>query len=278
MVACDDGGVAGLTTPVLAAVGAALLVALAVAADLPGEPRAAAAAHRQEGGHPPAAAPGVAESAARNAGSSERLRPPIIQRRIPYPRSRKKQMAAYSARHYREPTWRLNPRGIVEHYTATRSLRSVVATFRANSPDAELGEYPGVCTHYVIDADGRIYQLVSTRIRCRHTVGLNHRMIGVEHVGTSDAEVMANRRQRRSSLRLSTWLVHRFGLSTGDVIGHSESTRSRFHLERYRPWRCQTHGDFSRATMRRYRELLSNRVARSGGDTSAPRWSRSGCG
>jgi N-acetylmuramoyl-L-alanine amidase len=200
-------------------------------------------------------------------------RPPeIVQRRISFPDSRKQQMADYSKRHYGRAVWRLHPRGIVEHYTGSDSLASVLATFATNDPDPELGERPGVCAHFVIDKDGTIYQLVSTRIRCRHTVGLNHRMIGVEHVGTSDAAVLGNGRQLRASLRLTAWLVHRFTLSTGDVIGHSESVSSRFHRERYPPWRCQTHRDFSPPAMRRYRTLLVRGVARWTADTSAPDW------
>jgi N-acetyl-anhydromuramyl-L-alanine amidase AmpD len=202
----------------------------------------------------------------------------ITQRRIGFPSSRKRQMAAYSQRHYGEATWRLRPRGIVQHYTGSGSLAGVMATFAANSPDPELGERPGVCAHFVIDTDGSVYQVVSLRIRCRHTVGLNHRMIGVEHVGTSDAAVMSNGRQRVASLRLSAWLVARFGLSTADVIGHNENVRSTLHRERYRPWRCQTHGDFARSTMRDYRARLVRRVAAVGGDTTAPQWRGNRCG
>lgn len=204
-------------------------------------------------------------------------RPDIVQRPIPYGAARRAQMADYSRMHYGRAEWRLRPRGVVQHYTATNSLASVFATFRANQPDVELGQLPGVCTHFVIDRDGTVYQLVPLNVRCRHTVGLNHRMLGIEHVGTSDAAVMGNRAQRRASLRLTAWLVDRFALATGDVIGHSENRSSRFHREDYRPWRCQTHGDFSRTTMTDYRSRLNARVARSGADTSPPRWVSNGC-
>lgn len=204
-------------------------------------------------------------------------RPRIVQRRIPFGKVRKRQMARYSRRHYGRAEWRLTPKVIVEHYTATRSLASVFNTFSANAPDPELGELPGVCTHFVIAADGTIYQLVPVKVRCRHAVGLNHRAIGIEHVGTSDGEVMGNRRQRRASLRLTAWLAARYRVPLGDVIGHSENRSSRYHSERYRRWRCQTHSDFSRATMNRYRKLLRQRLAGSGVDVSAPDWRPSRC-
>lgn len=218
------------------------------------------------------AGPGSTPAASRTV-----TRPAIHWTPIGFGAARKRQMAHYSKLHYGRAEWRLRPLGIVEHYTATNSLSSVLATFRSNEPDPELGQKPGVCSHFVIDRDGAIYQLVSLTIRCRHTVGLNHRTIGIEHVGTSDGAVMGDRRQRKASLRLTTWLMSRFGIAVGDVIGHSESVRSRFHRERYRPWRCQTHGDFSHATMRTYRHLLANRAGRAGLDTTPPHWKHTTC-
>jgi hypothetical protein len=41
------------------------------------------------------------------------------------------------------------------------------------------------------------------------------------------------------------------------VIGHSESLTSPYHRERYAPWRCQTHGDWTHADMTSYRSRLA---------------------
>jgi N-acetylmuramoyl-L-alanine amidase len=97
---------------------------------------------------------------------------------------------------------------------------------------------------------------VSTRIICRHTVGLNHVAIGIEHVGRGDGQVMSDRRQLASSLRLTRTLQGRFGIPTSDVIGHNESLASPYRRECVARLRRQTHGDFRRPTMRRYRRLL----------------------
>jgi beta-N-acetylhexosaminidase len=129
----------------------------------------------------------------------------------------------------------------------------------------------------VIDRDGTIYQLVSLTTICRHTVGLNWTAIGIEHVGTSDASILQDARQMAASLRLTLWLVHRFGISLPNVIGHNESLTSRYHRERYAPWRCQTHGDWVHADMQVYRARLaalarSEHVAlsRAGGPVASP--------
>jgi N-acetylmuramoyl-L-alanine amidase len=185
------------------------------------------------------------------------IRPPTVWQPIPFGPQRKLETAAYAQRHYGLATWRLrSPRVIVEHYTASDTLGSALATFAADVPDQELHELPGICAHYVIDTDGTIYQLVPLSVMCRHTVGLNWTAIGIEHVGTSAAGILANRRQLNASLALTAWLMRKLEIGIGDVIGHNESRTSRFHRERYRAWRCQTHADWTPAEMREYRGRL----------------------
>ena len=75
-------------------------------------------------------------------------------------------------------------------------------------------------------------------------------------MGTSDGQVLGNRRQRTASLRLTRMLQGRYGIATKNVIGHAESLSSPFHRERVARLRRQTHGDFRRASMRRYRAAL----------------------
>jgi hypothetical protein len=183
--------------------------------------------------------------------------PPAKPWPIPYGAERKHQMAAYSARHYGERTWRLRrPRVIVEHMAQTSSETAVYNTFAANVPDVELHELPGVCAHFVVSSRGRIFRLVNLRTRCRHTVGLNWTAIGIEHVGYGDGDVLGNRRALRASLRLTRWLRCRFRIRVRDVIGHAESLRSPYHRERVPSLRRQTHGDWSHASMQAYRKKL----------------------
>ena len=185
-------------------------------------------------------------------------KPTIVQKPIPFGAERRAETAAYAARHYGLHTWRLNhPRVIVEHYTAGTTFASAWNTFARDAPDAELHELPGTCAHFVIDRDGTIYQLVPLTTMCRHTVGLNWTAIGIEHVGTSDAQILSRPRQLAASLRLTLWLMHRYGISLPNVIGHSESLTSPYHRERYAPWRCQTHGDWTHADMTTYRARLA---------------------
>jgi beta-N-acetylhexosaminidase len=188
--------------------------------------------------------------------------PRVVADPIPFDARRKRETRAYARRHYGIDDYRLRrPRVIVEHYTAGDSFASAFDTFAADRPDVELGELPGVCAHYVIDRAGKVHQLVRTSIICRHTVGLNWTAIGIEHVGTSDAQVLSNRRQRSASLRLTRMLQGRFQIATRNVIGHAESLSSPFHRERVARLRDQTHGDFPASAMRIYRRALGRLAA-----------------
>jgi N-acetylmuramoyl-L-alanine amidase len=208
-------------------------------------------------GGPPAA--GTVHRHARAALSLARaVAPPrVVSRPIPYDARRRADMRAYARRHYGIDDHRLrDPKVIVQHYTVTDTFQPVYDTFAPNRPDPELGELPGVCSHYVIDRDGTIYQLVSTRIMCRHTVGLNWTAIGIEHVGRSDAQVLGNPRQMAASLRLTRMLQGRHRIRTANVIGHNENRASPLHRERVERLRSQTHADFPKAAMDAYRRRL----------------------
>jgi N-acetylmuramoyl-L-alanine amidase len=184
-------------------------------------------------------------------------RPRIVWKPIPYGSKRKAEMADYSERHYGEHNYRLiDPQVIVEHYTANESFSATYNTFASDNPDPELHELPNVCSQFVVDKDGTIYQLVKLGLMCRHTVGLNYTAIGIEHVGNSDSEILHNHRQLSASLKLTRWLRCTKGIFVKDVIGHNESLSSPYHKERVASLRHQTHGDWTHSDMKVYRSKL----------------------
>jgi N-acetylmuramoyl-L-alanine amidase len=201
---------------------------------------------------------GVGAPGTSGTASASASRPPIVKRLIPFGPKRKREMAAYSERHYGQRRWRLrDPRVIVEHMAQTGTAAAVYNAFAPDVPDVELGELPNVCAHFVIASSGRIFKLVNLRTRCRHTVGLNWTAIGIEHVGYGDSDVLGNRRQLRASLWLTHWLRCKFGIGVSDVIGHNESLSSPYHHELVPSLRRQTHGDWKHRSMRVYRQRLS---------------------
>jgi N-acetylmuramoyl-L-alanine amidase len=187
-------------------------------------------------------------------------RPTIHQWPIPFDAARKRQMAAYSLRHYGEDTYRLSePKVIVEHYTETSTAQEAYNTFAPDVPDSEFHELPNTCAHFLVEPSGRIDQFVALTLRCRHTVGLNWTAIGIEHVGLSDRAILDNPAQISASLRLTRWLRCRYAIPLKDVIGHNESLSSPYHHEFVPAFNHQTHSDWNHADMQRYRALLARR-------------------
>jgi N-acetyl-anhydromuramyl-L-alanine amidase AmpD len=186
------------------------------------------------------------------------LSPPAIhQWRIPFPEQRKDEMRRYARRHYGINSYRLtNPKVIVEHVAVASTAAATRATFVPDRRDPELHELPGTCSHFVVDRDGTVYQLVSLKLMCRHTVGLNYTAIGIEHAGFKDSDVLGDNRQLAASLRLTAWLKCRYGIRLSNVIGHNESLSSPYHREKIARLRNQTHGDMQHASMRVYRRRL----------------------
>ena len=185
-------------------------------------------------------------------------KPPIHKMLIPYPKKRKREMAAYSKHHYGQYKWRLNnPQTIVIHYAVAGSISSIFNTFRTDQPDVEFHELPNVCSHFAVSASGAAYKFVPPTIRCRHTVGLNWTAIGVEHVGFSDQDILGRPVQLNGSLHLVQWLRCRFGIPVSQVIGHNESLSSPFYKELDPRFQGQTHGDWTHADMQIYRSDLS---------------------
>ena len=185
-------------------------------------------------------------------------RPAIVQRPIPFDDARKADMAAYSQRHYGDASYRLtDPKVIVEHFTVTSSFEAAYNTFARNRADAELGEKPGTCAHFVVDRDGTIYQLVALSIRCRHTVGLNDTAIGIEHVGMNAREILSRPRQLAAIVALSAWLRCRDGIRMSNIIGHAESLTSPYHHENVPRLARQTHADWSSPEARRLRRRIA---------------------
>jgi beta-N-acetylhexosaminidase len=192
------------------------------------------------------------------ATTSAATKPPIHKMLIPYPKKRKREMAAYSKHHYGQFKWRLNnPQLIVEHYAAAGSISAIFSTFRTDQPDVEFHELPNVCSHFAVSASGAVYKFVPPTIRCRHVVGLNYTAIGIEHVGFSDQYILNRPAQLNGSLQFTQWLRCRFGIPVSQVIGHNESLSSPFYKELDPRFKGQTHGDWNKADMDVYRADLT---------------------
>ncbi|MDQ2755771.1 MAG: N-acetylmuramoyl-L-alanine amidase, partial [Actinomycetota bacterium] len=184
---------------------------------------------------------------------------PLVSSYIPFGEARKQETAAYSLRHYGDETWRLTPTMVVLHYTAGESWLGARDTFAADLRD--LGELPGTCAHYLVDRDGTVHALVPVTIRCRHTIGLNDRAIGVEVVQPgrddpeqADREILARAPQREALLALVRQLMAQHHIPATSVIGHAMANRDP-HFHDLRGWR-NDHVDWQQPDVIAFRALL----------------------
>ncbi|HEY1355749.1 MAG TPA: N-acetylmuramoyl-L-alanine amidase [Solirubrobacterales bacterium] len=179
-------------------------------------------------------------------------RPPMGNERLAYWTQRVADTRAWSRFMY--GTARFEPRLIVEHFTGS-TTRDAAIGYWNTGPEA-------TWVHFIIDPQGHITQLAPLDVLAKQAFGVSPWAIGVEHVGTTDADVMHNGRMRRASYRLTCWLRQRLHIPLRGVIGHGEVTsnpRFTFTPAGWR-WIEETgyafHTDFSHRTMVRYRDRL----------------------
>ena len=75
-----------------------------------------------------------------------------------------------------------------------------------------------VGSHYLIDRDGTIYQLIPDTLLARHVIGLNYCAIGVENIG-SEKEPLTEA-QIISNAKLVRYLTTKYKIEY--LIGHEE--------------------------------------------------------
>jgi N-acetylmuramoyl-L-alanine amidase len=187
-------------------------------------------------------------------------RPPIDRDPIPYGHKRKREMAAYSKRHYGKREWRLqDPKVIVIHFTAGPTYEAAWNTFASNAPS--LGELPGTCSHFIVSKGGQIHRTVKPTIRCRHAIGLNYTAIGVEMVQETgsgshwaDEQILHRGPQIHRALRLVGWLKQRYGIKMRNVIGHAMANDSPYFKD-HEGWH-NDHTDWLRQDTKKFRHRL----------------------
>ncbi|MES2448500.1 MAG: peptidoglycan recognition family protein [Bacteroidota bacterium] len=122
-----------------------------------------------------------------------------------------------------EPT--IKPTMIVLHWTASRSLMGTYNAFNKSILPSGRKNLTGasslnVSSHFLVDRDGTIYQLLPDTTFARHVIGLNYCAIGIENVGSNDypltkAQLLANE-------KLVRYLDKKYKIQY--LIGHYEHT------------------------------------------------------
>ncbi len=118
------------------------------------------------------------------------------------------------------------PRMIVLHWTAIPTFEGSFDAFLNVKlpnwrPDIASVSGLNVSTHFLVDRDGTIYNLMPETTMGRHVIGLNHCAIGVENVGgTKDTPL--TKAQLKSNIGLVRYLARKYNIEY--LIGHHEYT------------------------------------------------------
>ena len=120
----------------------------------------------------------------------------------------------------------ITPKIIVVHHTGINSFeesynRFFKSTLPNDRPDIISAGKLNVSSHFMIDKDGTIYQLMSETYMARHVIGLNFNSIGIENVGGENFVDNLTPAQLTSNIELIKYLQNKYPTIT-HMIGHYE--------------------------------------------------------
>ncbi len=154
---------------------------------------------------------------------------PIIQKPIQFDEHRIKLTREYQLDHYgiASKSIEIEPKMIVLHYTSIPTFKT---TYKALYPPTfsestfKRPELPGnlnVSSHFLVDRDGTIYQLMPENWMARHVIGLNHFAIGIENVGGVNDKQDLTHEQAKANAFLICYLKKKYP-AIDKVIGHMD--------------------------------------------------------
>ena len=138
----------------------------------------------------------------------------------------------YQSAHYgiESNSIEIEPKMIVLHWTCIPSMNATFRifdspTFPSSSPRrAELPGDLNVSSHFLVDRDGSIYQLMPETWMARHVIGLNHYAIGIENIGGIDGKDDLTPAQAQANAFLVCYLKKKYP-NINHVIGHHDYLR-----------------------------------------------------
>lgn len=151
----------------------------------------------------------------------------IYQKPLELTKERVALMQQYNYIHNRKNTVIMTPQMIVVHWTAMKSdIQKTWEYFnQVRGSNRWFYRYPctrkyglvQVSAHYLVDRDGKVYQLLPNTIVGRHVIGLNYCSIGIENIGNNDL----TQEQLQANIKLIEYLIARYP-TIKYVIGHME--------------------------------------------------------
>lgn len=162
-------------------------------------------------------------------GSSKK----IIQKPVVYNEERKELSIEYMNERYgiESSDATIDPKMIVLHWTYIEDFEYSFAAFNNpklpdHRPEIKDASALNVSAHFLVDRNGKIYQLLPETTMARHVIGLNHVAIGIENVGGTEATPLTAK-QAQANIWLVNYLSKKYNIEY--LIGHSEYTNFEGH-------------------------------------------------
>ena len=118
------------------------------------------------------------------------------------------------------------PRMVLVHYTAIETFPKSLARFTSQTlpsdrPEISKASALNVSTHFMVERDGTIHQLMPLDFMARHVIGLNYSAIGIENVGGAGYKQDLTVDQLLANIFIVNYLKKKFE-TIEYVVGHHE--------------------------------------------------------
>jgi beta-N-acetylhexosaminidase len=153
----------------------------------------------------------------------------IIYKPIIFKTKRKNLTKAYIKKHYEidAKDIKIVPKIILLHWTAVPNFedsfkRLYPQELFSDRKDISSASALNVSAHFLIDRDGKIYQLMEDNFMARHVIGLNYNSIGIENVGGESNKIEdLTQAQVLSNIELIKYLKKKYP-TIEYLLGHYE--------------------------------------------------------
>lgn len=116
------------------------------------------------------------------------------------------------------------PKIVLVHYTAIATFEKSLARFKGETlpndrPEISKASALNVSTHFMVERDGTIHQLMPLDFMARHVIGLNYNAIGIENVGGEGYKQDLTVEQLSANIFIVNFLKKKFP-TIKYVVGH----------------------------------------------------------
>ena len=152
----------------------------------------------------------------------------IIQTPIKFDEQRIQLTKEYIKNHYglNVKDIKIIPKIVLIHYTAIETYEKSIERFTLETlpndrPEISKASALNVSTHFMVERDGTIHQLMPLDYMARHVIGLNYNSIGIENVGGAGFVENLTVNQLLANIFLVNYLRKKFP-TIEYVVGHHE--------------------------------------------------------